>query len=103
MESAKRIVWINMPGSSEVETHGSRDQAWLSKVSEITAGALPRDASGTERRPVMDVRHVAGRDTPGRCFSEESCRVPHTQIENIILGVYALLTSSIGRRPTCCQ
>src|SRR5689334_7660209 len=74
-----------IPSPLKVKTHGSRDQPWLSKVSEITPSALPCDASGTERRPVVQVGRIARRDTPGRCFSKEGCRIPDTEIENIVL------------------
>src|ERR1041384_1302641 len=86
MESVIRIAFINMPAPLKGESHGSRYQPWLSKVSEITSCALSCDASGTERRPIVYIRRVVERNAPGRCSSEEGCRVPHTEIENVILG-----------------
>src|SRR5215475_15724734 len=86
MESVRSNALINMATPLKGESHGGRDQPWLSKVSEITSRALPCDASGTERRPVVHICRVVYRHTPGRCFSEEGCRVPDTEIEKIILG-----------------
>src|SRR5436190_4086841 len=83
-ESVSRIRLI-MPPPLKGVTHRCRDEPRLSKMSEITARALPGDTSWTKCGPVVRVRRIADGDAPRRHFSQNRRRITNADVENIVL------------------
>src|SRR5580704_5833986 len=80
--SAKKSFHIRV---LKVEPHRSGDQPWLAEMPEIAAGTLPRDAAGTQGRPIVYIAGVIRRDPPSGRFSHDFGGVADAEIEDVVL------------------
>src|ERR1700693_1865426 len=81
-EIAKKSFHIRI---LEVEPHRSGDQPRLTQMPQITAGTLPRDTAGAQRRPVVYIARVIRGDAPGGHFPKELRSVAGAKINYVVL------------------